>query len=176
MAIYSLEGVAPELPEPGSYWVAEQAVVLGRVVLARDVNVWFGAVLRGDNDIIRVGARSNIQDGAVLHTDLGSPLTIGEGCTIGHQAMLHGCTVGDNSLIGIGARVLNGAVIGRNCIIGAHALVAEGKEIPDNSLVVGVPGRVQRTLGQDEIAQLGEMAEVYVRNYKRYLARFEAIG
>ncbi len=176
MAIYSLEGVAPELPEPGSYWVAEQAVVLGRVVLARDVNVWFGAVLRGDNDIIRVGARSNIQDGAVLHTDLGFPLTIGEGCTIGHQAMLHGCTVGDNSLIGIGARVLNGAVIGRNCIIGAHALVAEGKEIPDNSLVVGVPGRVQRTLGQDEIARLGEMAEVYVRNYKRYLARFEAIG
>ena len=176
MAIYSLEGVAPELPEPGSYWVAEQAVVLGRVVLARDVSVWFGAVLRGDNDIIRVGARSNIQDGAVLHTDLGFPLTIGEGCTIGHQAMLHGCTVGDNSLIGIGARVLNGAVIGRNCIIGAHALVAEGKEIPDNSLVVGVPGRVQRTLGQDEIAQLGEMAEVYVRNYKRYLARFEAIG
>ena len=168
MTIYALDGVAPELPEEGAYWIAASADVIGRVRLERNASVWFNAVLRGDNELIWLGEGSNIQDGCVLHTDMGSPLTIGKNCTIGHKAMLHGCTIGDNSLIGIGATVLNDAVIGKNCLIGAHSLVPEGKVIPDNSLVMGAPGRVVRELDQAAIARLTKTASNYVRNWQRF--------
>jgi carbonic anhydrase/acetyltransferase-like protein (isoleucine patch superfamily) len=168
MTIYALDGVSPELPDEGFYWIAQSADVMGRVRLAKNASVWFGAVLRGDNELILVGEGSNIQDGCVLHTDMGAPLTIGENCTIGHQAMLHGCTIGDNSLVGIGATILNHAVIGRNCLIGAHALIPEGKSIPDNSLVMGAPGRVVRQLDGEAVARLTRSAEGYVRNWQRY--------
>ena len=144
MTIYALGDSKPQLPPQGEYWVAPSASVIGNVILHPNASVWFGAVLRGDNDPITVGPDSNIQDGSVLHTDMGSPLTLGRGVTVGHKAMLHGCEVGDYSLIGIGAVVLNGVKIGRNCIIGANALITEGKVIPDNSLVVGQPGKVVR--------------------------------
>jgi carbonic anhydrase/acetyltransferase-like protein (isoleucine patch superfamily) len=168
MAIYALDGVSPELPDEGSYWIAASADVIGKVRLEKNASIWFGAVLRGDNELIRVGQNSNVQDGCVLHTDVSSPLTIGNNCTIGHQAMLHGCTIGDNSLVGIGATILNNAVIGRNCLIGAHALIPEGKTIPDNALVMGAPGRVVRQLDAEAIARLAQSAEGYVRNWKRY--------
>ena len=168
MNIYSLGDKKPQLPPEGEYWIAPTAIVLGDVILKRDASVWFGVVIRGDNDPITIGERSNIQDNSVLHTDLGVPLTIGADVTVGHMAMLHGCTIGDNSLIGIGATVLNRAVIGRNCIIGAHALIPEGKVIPDNSLVVGAPGRVIRELGPEQAAFLTASAEHYVANWKRY--------
>ena len=135
----------PTLPEGGEYWIAPNAVVLGNVILKKNASVWFGAVLRGDNDPITVGENSNVQDNSVLHTDIGSPLTIGANVTVGHMVMLHGCTIGDGSLIGIGSIVLNGARIGRNCLIGAARLITEGKEIPDNSMVMGAPGQVVRT-------------------------------
>jgi len=167
MALLTLDGVSPTLPD-GFFWVAESAQVIGNVALGEAASVWFGAVLRGDNEPITVGARSNIQDLCVLHTDPGFPLVIGEGCTIGHRAILHGCTIGNNSLIGMGATVLNGAVVGENCLIGAGALVTEGKEIPAGSLVVGAPGRVVRTLTPDEIAGLRRSAERYVANARRY--------
>src|SRR5690606_34766851 len=144
------------------------ATIIGDVILRTDASVWFGVVIRGDNDPITIGERSNIQDNSVLHTDVGVPLTIGADVTVGHKAMLHGCTVGDNSLIGIGATVLNGAVIGKNCIIGAHALIPENKTIPDNSLVVGAPGRVIRELGPEQAAFLKASAEHYVQNWRRY--------
>lgn len=168
MAIYALEGITPELPADGAYWIATNAVVLGRVRLQRNASVWFGAVLRGDHELIDVGEDSNIQDGCILHTDPGCPLTIGKGVTVGHRAMLHGCTIGDNSLIGIGASVLNRARIGRNCVIGAHALVTEGKDIPDNSLVVGMPGRVVRRVEGDAVAELTLSAQHYVQNWQRF--------
>ena len=168
MTIYALDGVAPELPEEGAYWIAASADIIGRVRLERNASIWFNAVLRGDNELIWLGEGSNIQDGCVLHTDMGSPLTIGKNCTIGHKAMLHGCTIGDNSLIGIGATVLNDAVIGKNCLIGAHSLVPEGKVIPDNSLVMGAPGRVVRELDEAAIARLTKAASNYVRNWQRF--------
>ncbi len=168
MPIYALDGVQPDLPASGDYWVAPDAVLIGRVRLGRDAGIWFGAVLRGDNEWIEVGEASNVQEHGVLHTDLGFPLTIGRGCTIGHRAMLHGCTIGDNSLIGIGATVLNGARIGNNCLVGAHALVTEGKEFPDGSLIIGSPAKVARTLSDTEIAGLRRSAEGYVANWKRY--------
>jgi carbonic anhydrase/acetyltransferase-like protein (isoleucine patch superfamily) len=168
MTIYALDGVAPELPEEGACWIAASADVIGRVRLERNTSIWFNAVLRGDNELIWLGEGSNIQDGCVLHTDMGSPLTIGKNCTIGHKAMLHGCTIGDNSLIGIGATVLNDAVIGKNCLIGAHSLVPEGKVIPDNSLVMGAPGRVVRELDEAAIARLTKAASNYVRNWQRF--------
>jgi len=173
--LYCLEDNQPTVPEAGRYFVADNATVLGRVHLAIDTSIWFNAVLRGDADDIVVGAGSNIQDASVLHTDPGYPLTVGEGVTVGHQAMLHGCTIGDNSLIGIKAVVLNGAHIGRNCLIGAGALVPEGKTIPDNSLVMGVPGRVKRELNDDEIAGLHEASSHYIDNFKRYLKSFNAL-
>ena len=166
--VYRLGGIAPELPPQGECWIAPGAVVLGRVRLERGASVWFGAVLRGDNELIHVGEDSNVQDGSVLHTDPGSPLTIGRGVTVGHQAMLHGCTVGDNTLIGIKATVLNGAVIGRDCLIGAHALIPEGKVIPDGSLVVGAPGRVVRALDEAAKRRLEASALHYVENWRRY--------
>jgi carbonic anhydrase/acetyltransferase-like protein (isoleucine patch superfamily) len=168
MTILALDGIAPELPGEGRYWIAPSANVIGRVRLLPNASVWFGAVLRGDNEWIEIGENSNVQDGCVMHTDMGSPLTVGRNCTIGHQAMLHGCTVGDNSLIGIGAIILNNAKIGRNCLIGAHALVPEGKIIPDNSLVMGAPGKVVRELDAEAAARLTKAAESYVRNWQRY--------
>jgi len=168
MAIYALGDVAPVLPESGNYWVAPTAQVMGNIVLKENASVWFNAVLRGDNDPIIIGENSNVQDGAVLHTDIGCPLTLGANVTVGHQAMLHGCTVSDNSLIGIGATVLNGAKIGRNCLIGAHALVGEGKEIPDNSMVLGMPGKVVRELGEENEKMMLASANIYVENWKRF--------
>ena len=166
--IYALGDVTPVFPETGNYWVAPDAQVMGNIVLKENASVWFGAVLRGDNDPIVIGENSNVQDGAVMHTDIGCPLTLGVNVTVGHQAMLHGCTVGDNSLIGIGATVLNGAKIGRNCLIGAHALVGEGKEIPDNSMVLGMPGKVVRELGEDNEKMMLLSANIYVENWKRF--------
>jgi carbonic anhydrase/acetyltransferase-like protein (isoleucine patch superfamily) len=148
MAIYSLDGKQPQLPD-GFYYVAESAQVIGNVILQEGVGIWFGAVLRGDNEPITVGAGSNIQENCVLHTDMGYPLVIGQGCTIGHSAILHGCTIGNNSLVGMGATVLNGAQIGENCLIGAGALVTEGKVIPDNSLVIGSPAKVVKQLDDE---------------------------
>ena len=168
MTLYALDGVSPELPEEGHYWVAPDAAVIGKVKLEHNASVWFGAVLRGDNELILVGENSNVQDGCVLHTDMGSPLTIGRNCTIGHKAMLHGCSIGDNSLIGMGATILNNAAIGRNCLIGANALIAEGKAIPDNSLVMGMPGKVVRVLDAEAIARLPKAAAGYVRNWQRF--------
>jgi len=173
--LYRLEQHTPQLPAPGHYFVADNATVLGRVTLGEDAGIWFNAVVRGDVEDIVMGARTNIQDNCVLHADAGSPLHIGAGVTVGHQATVHGCTVGDNSLIGIQAVVLNGARIGRNCIIGANALIAEGKEIPNNSLVMGAPGRVKRELTPEEIAGLQHSATHYVNNFKRYLSAFEAL-
>jgi len=166
MAVYRLGDHRPEI-DPTA-WVAESATVVGRVRLGADASVWYGAVLRGDNDHIVVGARSNVQDGSVLHVDPGLPLTIGEGVIVGHQVMLHGCTIGDGTLIGIGAIVLNGARIGRRCIVGAGALVTMGKEFPDGVLIVGAPAKVMRPLTPDEIARLATSADQYVAQQRRH--------
>lgn len=168
MALHILDGIAPELPAEGSCWIAASADVIGRVRLERNASIWFNAVLRGDNELISVGEGSNVQDGCVLHTDMGSPLTVGRNCTIGHKVMLHGCTIGDNTLVGIGSIILNNAVIGKNCLIGAHSLVSERKVIPDNSLVMGSPGKVVRELDAEAIARLSAAAASYVRNWQRY--------
>ncbi|RAK58437.1 gamma carbonic anhydrase family protein [Phenylobacterium hankyongense] len=168
MAVYDLGGVTPELPNDDEYWIAPTAAVMGRVILKKNASVWFGATLRGDNDPILLGENSNVQDGSVLHTDAGSPLTIGANVTVGHLVMLHGCTIGDNSLIGIGSIVLNGAQIGKNCLIGANCLITEGKQIPDNSLVMGAPGKVVRELSPEQGAMLAAGAHHYVENWKRY--------
>ncbi len=166
MTVYKLGDDAPSIDE--NAWVAPNAVVLGRVVLKRDASVWFSAVLRGDNEPIVIGERSNVQDGAILHTDPGCPLTLGADVTVGHRAMLHGCVIGDGSLVGIGATVLNNARIGVGCLIGAHALVTEGKEIPDHSMVLGSPGKVVKTLDPETVALLKAGAAHYVDNWKRY--------
>lgn len=168
MPIYSLDGNAPLLPEPDRFWIAPDAHVIGRVRLGLDVGIWFGAVLRGDNEPIDIGEASNIQEGAVLHTDEGAPLTVGEGCTIGHRAILHGCTIGENSLVGMGATVLNHARIGRNCLIGANALITEGKEFPDNSLIVGAPAKAIRALDEAAVERLRWSSRNYVENWKRF--------
>ncbi len=175
MTVYGLDGVSPELPGAGRCWIAPSASIIGQVRLGEDSSVWFGSVLRGDNERIVVGERSNIQDLAVIHTDPGFPVTIGAGCTIGHRAVLHGCTIGENSLIGMGAIVLNGAMVGRNCMIGAGALIAEGKTIADNCLVVGMPGRVIRTLGDDGLTMLREAADIYVARWKEYRGSLETL-
>jgi carbonic anhydrase/acetyltransferase-like protein (isoleucine patch superfamily) len=172
MVLYTIDDVRVELPPQGQYWVAPNAILIGKVKLGVEASVWFGAVVRGDNDLIHIGVRTNIQDGCVLHTDEGFPMEIGEGCTVGHMAMLHGCTIGSNTLIGIGATVLNGACIGKNCIIGAHSLIPEGKEIADNSLVMGMPGRVMREVSADDAEHLKELAQHYVDNSARYNAGF----
>jgi carbonic anhydrase/acetyltransferase-like protein (isoleucine patch superfamily) len=165
----------PEL-QSADVWVADNATLIGRVVLSEASSVWFGAVLRADNEPITVGARTNIQDLAVLHTDPGYPLTVGPDCTVGHQAMLHGCTVGEGSMIGIGAIVLNGAKIGRHCLIGAGALVPEGAEIPDRSLVVGLPGKIKRELSDEDIARLLENAAQYARRAQEYRLNAKVIS
>ena len=170
MAIYELDGVAPEVA--ASAWVADSAEVMGNVQLAEDASIWFGAVLRGDCESISIGEGSNIQDASVLHADLGKPLVVGRHVTVGHQVMLHGCTIGDESLIGIGAVVLNGAKIGKGALIGANTLITEGKEIPDGVLVVGSPGRIVRELKPEERENLLGIARGYVersRLYKREL-------
>ena len=167
MPQYLLDGIAPEI-DPEVAFIAPDAILVGKVQVGADVGIWFGAIARGDNEPIVIGARTNIQEHVVLHTDMGFPLTIGEGCTIGHRAMLHGCTIGDNTLIGMGAIVLNGAQIGRDCLIGAGALVTEGKIIPDGSLVVGSPGKVIRPLDAEAIARLTQSADNYVHNARRF--------
>lgn len=169
MPLYTLDGVAPRLPGSGRCFVAPGAHLIGRVELQEDANVWFNCVLRGDNEWITVGARTNIQDNSILHTDMGYPLVIGADCTIGHNVVLHGCTIGDGSLIGMGATILNGAKIGRNCLVGANALVTGGKEYPDNSLIVGSPAKVLRELGEESAAAHLESARHYVENGQRYL-------
>ena len=175
MTLYTLDGIAPQTPEDGDFWVAPDANVIGKVALESGTSVWFGATLRGDNELIRVGAGSNIQENSVLHTDMGFPLIIGAGCTIGHKAMLHGCVIGANSLIGMGATVLNGAKIGRNCLIGAGALITEGKEIPDGSLVMGAPGKVIRQLDAHAIDKLKLSALGYQKNMRRFRDGLERI-
>jgi carbonic anhydrase/acetyltransferase-like protein (isoleucine patch superfamily) len=166
MPLYTLDGVAPEIA--ASAWVAPDASLIGKIRLLNDASVWFAAALRGDNEWIEVGLGSNVQDGCVLHTDKGAPLVIGQGCTIGHKAILHGCTIGDFSLVGMGAVILNHAKIGTGCLIGAHALIPEGKIIPDGSLVIGAPGKVARVLSAEEQLGLRKSAEGYVRNARRF--------
>ena len=170
MALFELDGVKPVTPESGNFWVADNATVLGRVILKENASVWFNCVLRGDNDPIEIGENSNIQDSCVLHTDHGVPLTIGKDVTVGHMVMLHGCTIADETLIGIGSTILNGARIGRNCIIGAHSLIPEGKEIPDNSMVMGAPGKVVKQLTPEQVALIKASAQGYVANWKRFKA------
>ena len=164
--IYQLE--ERRVRAEGDFWIADSASVIGAVLLKHNTSVWFGAVLRGDREPITVGENSNVQDLAVLHTDPGCPLVIGDYVTVGHKAMLHGCTIGDNTLIGINAVILNRARIGRNCLIGAGALITEDKEIPDGSLVLGSPGKVIRQLTAEQIATSRRQAEGYVANFKRY--------
>lgn len=176
MAIYELDGQVPDLPTDGRYFIAETAVVIGRVRMRTDASVWFGSVLRGDNEWIEVGERANVQESCTLHTDLGFPLTVGANCTIGHNVVLHGCTIADNSLIGMGAIVLNGARIGRNSIVGAGALVTEGKVFPDNSLIVGSPARAVRTLDDKGLVLIRESFEYYVARWQQYAKGLKRVG
>jgi carbonic anhydrase/acetyltransferase-like protein (isoleucine patch superfamily) len=172
---FELDGAVPETADD-EHWVAPTAVLVGKVRLERDASVWWGAVLRGDNELITVGQGSNVQDNCVLHTDPGFPLTIGPEVTVGHLAMLHGCTIGAGTLVGIGAVVLNGAKVGRNCLIAAKALVGEGKEIPDNSLVMGVPGKVVGEVRPEQADRLRVGTAVYVRRWQRYAAGLRSSG
>jgi carbonic anhydrase/acetyltransferase-like protein (isoleucine patch superfamily) len=174
--IYSLDDISPDLPAAGRFWIAPDAHVIGRVRLGLDVSLWFGCVLRGDNELVDVGEGVNIQEGSLLHTDKGFPLSLGPGCTIGHHAILHGCTVGDRSLIGMGATVLNGARIGAGCIVGANALVTENKEFPDNSLIVGAPAKAVRTLDGAAAEKLRASALHYVANWRRFATGLKRIG
>jgi carbonic anhydrase/acetyltransferase-like protein (isoleucine patch superfamily) len=168
MPLYALDDIRPDVPPDGAWWLAPDAHLIGRVRIGADVGVWFGAVMRGDNEWIEIGEGSNVQEGCVLHTDMGAPLTVGRGCTIGHRAILHGCTIGDNSLIGMGATVLNGARIGRNCLVGANALVTEGKEFPDNALIVGAPARAVRTLDAAAAEGITASAESYAARWRQF--------
>lgn len=171
--IYALDGLRPEIGR--DVWIAPGSHVIGEVALEDEVGIWFGVTIRGDNELIRIGRGSNVQENCVLHTDMGFPLTVGADCTIGHKAMLHGCTIGDGTLIGMGATILNGAVIGSGCLIGAGALVTEGKHIPDGSLVMGAPGRVVRELDADARARLLKSAEGYRANARRFAAGLQAL-
>ena len=173
MTLYALGDKTPNVH--GNAWVAPDANVIGNVVLEDESSVWFGSTLRGDNEVIHVARGSNVQENCVFHTDMGYPLTIGENCTIGHKVMLHGCTIGDNTLIGMGATILNGAKIGRNCLIGAGALITEGKEIPDGSLVMGAPGKVVRQLDDEAIAKLTASARHYAENAARFAKDLTAL-
>lgn len=174
MAIYELDGATPQISD--SAWVADSAQVMGTVELGDDTSVWFGTVIRGDTATIRIGQRTNIQDLSVLHADVGKPLTIGDDVTVGHKVMLHGCTVGDGSLIGIGAIVLNGAKIGKGCLVGAGSLVTEGKEFPDGSMIMGSPAKVVRQLTPEQLEGLLQSARHYVDNARRYRASFSKIA
>lgn len=175
MPIYALGEHEPKLPPADRYWIAPGAQVMGKVELAEDVGIWFGAVLRGDNEWITIGAGTNVQENTVIHTDWGFPTTIGENCTIGHSAIIHGCTIGNNSLVGMGATILNGAKIGNNCLIGANALVTEGKEFPDNSLIVGSPAKAIRTLEAATVEKLKLSALNYAENWKRFASNLREI-
>jgi carbonic anhydrase/acetyltransferase-like protein (isoleucine patch superfamily) len=175
MSLFALDGIAPALPA-GFCFVADSARVIGNVEIGEDVGIWFGAVLRGDNERIAIGARTNIQDLCVLHTDPGFPLTVGADCTVGHRATLHGCSIGDGTLVGMSATILNGARIGKYCLLGASALITEGKDIPDGSLVLGSPGKVVRQLTEAEIAGLKKSAERYVANARRFSAGLRKMG
>ncbi|MEX1153406.1 gamma carbonic anhydrase family protein [Parvibaculum sp.] len=168
MAIYAIGDARPILPPDGEYWIAPNAQVMGNVKLEKNASVWFGAVLRGDNELITIGENSNVQDGSVLHTDPGSPLTIERDVTIGHMVMLHGCTIGAGSLVGIGSIILNNTRIGKGCLIGANTLIAEGKDIPDYSMVLGAPGKIIRTLDKETAEALRLSSDHYVQNWKRY--------
>ncbi len=174
MAVYELEGVAPQIAE--SAWIADSAQVMGDVQLGADASVWFGTVVRGDTAHITIGEGTNVQDASVLHADEGMPLTIGRHVTVGHQVMLHGCTIGDESLIGIGAIMLNGAKIGKNCLVGAGALVTEGKEFPDGSMIIGSPARVVRQLTPEQIEGLRRSAQHYIHNARRFRAGLRKLG
>jgi len=174
MAIYELDGTAPRISD--SAWVADSAKVIGDVALADDASVWFGAVIRGDTETIRIGRRTNIQDMSVLHADVGMPLTLGDDVTVGHQVMLHGCTIGDGSLIGIGAVVLNGAKIGKGCLVGAGSLVTEGKEFPDGSMILGSPAKVVRQLTPEQLEGLRLSAQHYVMNARRFRVGLKKIA
>jgi carbonic anhydrase/acetyltransferase-like protein (isoleucine patch superfamily) len=176
MAIYELDGQAPELPGEGDYFIAETAVLIGRVRLKKQASVWWGAVLRGDNEWIELGERSQIQDNCTLHTDPGFPLTIGRECVIGHNVIMHGCSVGDNSLIGMGAIMLNGVKIGSNSLVGAGAVVTEGKSFPDNSLIVGAPARVIRTLDEKAAEMIRAGADIYVQRSRQYAKALRRIS
>ncbi|MEH3145257.1 MAG: gamma carbonic anhydrase family protein [Methylobacterium frigidaeris] len=168
MPLYTLDDLHPVIADAARVWIAPDAHVIGRVEIGLDVGIWFGAVIRGDNELISIGDRTNIQEGAMLHTDPGLPVTLGEDITVGHHAIVHGCTIGSNSLIGMGATILNGARIGRNCLVGANALVTEGKDFPDNSLIVGAPAKAVRTLDEAAIEGLRRSAERYVANARRF--------
>ena len=176
MPIYELDGQKPEFPSAGQYWVAETATLIGRVRLKREASVWFGSVLRGDNEWIELGARSQIQDNATLHTDPGYPLTIGANCVIGHNVILHGCTIGDDSLIGMGAILLNGAKIGKHSLVGAGALITEGKSFPDHSLIVGSPARAIRTLDDKAAEMIRRGADIYVQRSRQYAKGLKRVG
>ena len=167
MPVYALGDLQPVFPESGDFWVAPDSNIIGRIIVGEGVSVWFGSTLRGDNETIAIGGGSNIQENCVLHTDMGFPLTIGRSCTVGHKAMLHGCTVGDSSLVGMGATILNGAVVGRNCVVGAGALLTEGKSLPDGTLALGSPAKVVRELASEEIELLAWTAEHYLENMRR---------
>lgn len=176
MPLYALDDVAPTVPEPGQYWVAPDAQVIGDVRLGPEVGIWFGAVLRADQEPITLGARTNVQEGVMMHADPGFPLELGAEVTVGHHAILHGCTVGEGALIGMGATVLNGARIGAGCLVGANALVTEGKAFPDHSLIVGAPARAVRTLDAAEVERLRASARHYVANWRRFAAGLRRVA
>ncbi len=176
MSLYELDGKAPELPADGQYFIAETATVIGNVRLKSNASVWFGSVLRGDNELIEIGEGSNVQDNCTFHTDPGFPLTIGKNCTIGHNVILHGCTIEDGALIGMGSIIMNGARIGKGCVVGAGAIITEGKEFPERSLVVGAPAKVIRALTPEQLSALTQGAPHYVSNSKRFKTGLKKIG
>jgi carbonic anhydrase/acetyltransferase-like protein (isoleucine patch superfamily) len=176
MPIYELDGQAPEFPASGNYFIADTATVIGKVRLHDSASVWFGAVLRGDNEWIEIGENSNVQDNATCHTDPGFPLSIGKNCTVGHNVILHGCTLEDGALVGMGSIVMNGAKIGRGSVVGAGAVITEGKEFPEHSLIIGAPARVIRTLDAAQVERMGSAARSYVRNGPRYVKGLRKIG
>jgi len=175
MPIYAIDGKAPEFEDADTNWIAPDATLIGNIRIGRHAGFWFGVVIRGDGELITIGADTNVQEHTIMHTDPGFPLSIGQGCTIGHRALLHGCTIGDNSLIGMGAIVLNGARVGNNSLVGAGALVTENKVFPDNSLVVGSPAKVIRTLDDAAIERLRVSAAHYVSNAKRFKAKLKTV-
>ena len=176
MPIYALGDAAPRFPADGAYWVAPSATLIGKVELKSQASVWFGAVLRGDNEAIVVGERSNVQDNSIIHTDAGTPTLIGTGVTVGHNVILHSATIGDNTLVGMGSILLTGCRIGANCLIGAGTLIGEGKVIPDNSLVLGSPGRIVRQLSEEQLLLLKMSADVYVMNSQRFREQLSEIS
>lgn len=176
MACYELDGQAPELPSDGNYFVADTAAVIGKVRLLNSASVWFGAVVRGDNEWIEIGENSNVQDNSTCHTDLGFPLTIGKNCTVGHNVILHGCTLEDDALVGMGSIVMNGARIGRSSIVGAGAVITEGKQFPERSLIIGAPARVIRTLDPEQVARIKNAAQFYADNGLRFKKGLKKVG